>query len=172
MKINNIEIDFLLKIGTLEFSYFNNLHYFNHMISVKQSALYQQVLKEFNYDYANVFVFDGFVISEISHGVTFTWDHHAKQIVEDVTSFLETDGNDVIYISHRIHSYAVKPNDWLKFFKHSYGLKGYGVVGYTQGSMLNTVIENLFLTKKIKRFSSIEAAVQWATDKVLSEVIQ
>ncbi|MCD2259842.1 hypothetical protein [Psychroserpens luteolus] len=140
------------------------------MISVKDSALYDNVLKEFNYDYGNVFVFDGYVISEIKQGITFTWDHHAKQIVEDVTSFLDTDGNDIVYISHRIYSYAVKPNDWLNFFKHSYSLKGYGVVGYTQGSVLNTVIENLFFHKKIKRFNSLEAAVQWATDKALAEV--
>ncbi|WP_298894517.1 hypothetical protein [uncultured Psychroserpens sp.] len=140
------------------------------MTSIKDSTLYNNILKEFNYDYGNVFVFDGYVISEIKQGITFTWDYHAKQIVEDVTSFLDTDGNDVVYISHRIYSYAVKPNDWLKFFKHSYGLKGYGVVGYTQGSVLNTVIENLFFHKKIKRFNSLEAAIQWATDRALAEV--
>lgn len=140
------------------------------MISVKHTDLYNDVLKEFNYDYGKVFVFDGFVISEINQGITFTWEHHAKQIVEDVTSFLETNGNDIIYISHRINSYAVKPNDWLKFFTHSYSLKGYGVVGYTQGSLLNTMIENLFFSKKIKRFSSLDTAVQWATDKVLAEM--
>ncbi|WP_299334652.1 hypothetical protein [uncultured Psychroserpens sp.] len=140
------------------------------MISVKHSALFDDVLKEFNYDYGSVFVFDGYVISEINQGITFTWEHHAKQIVEDVTSFLETDGNDIIYISHRINSYAVKPNDWLKFFTHSYSLKGYGVVGYTQGSLLNTMIENLFFSKKIKRFNSLDAAVQWATNKVLADM--
>ena len=140
------------------------------MISIKHSALYDNILNEFNYDFGNVFVFDGFIISEINQGITFTWDYHAKQIAEDVSSFFNTDGNDIIYISHRINSYAVKPNDWLSFFKHSYSLKGYGVVGYTQGSILNTVIENLFFNKKIKRFHSIDAAVQWATDKVLAEV--
>lgn len=140
------------------------------MVSVRHSALYNNILEEFSYDFGTVFVFDGFVISEINQSITFSWEHHAKQIVEDVTAFFETDGTDIIYISHRINSYAVKPNDWLSFFKHSYSLKGYGVVVYTQGSVLNTVIENLFFIKKIKRFNSLDAAVQWATDKVLVEI--
>ena len=140
------------------------------MISVKHSAMYNDVIKEFNYSFCNVFLFDGFFISEINEGITFSWEDHAKLIAEDLSAFTGSNGDDLIYISHRIHSYAVKPNDWLKFFSHNYGLKGYGVIAYTQGSVLNTVIENLFLSKKIKRFSSLDAAVQWATDKVLAEV--
>jgi hypothetical protein len=140
------------------------------MGSIKGSELCKNILNEFNYDFGNVFVFDGFVISEINQGITFSWELHAKKIVEDVSSFFDTDGNDIIYISHRINSYAVKPVDWLNFFKHSYSLKGYGVVGYTQGSFMNSIVESVFFNKKIKRFSSIDAAVQWATDKVLAEV--
>jgi len=140
------------------------------MNSIKSTHLYNNVLKELTYSFGNVFIFKGYVISEINEGIIFTWEHHAKQIVDDVSTFLSTDGNDVVYISHRINSYTVKPNDWLKFFTHSYGLKGYGVVGYTQGSVLNTVIENLFFNKKIKRFNSIDAAIQWATDIILAEV--
>lgn len=140
------------------------------MISVKHSALYNNILKEFKYDFGTVFVFDGFLISEVNEGITFTWEDHAKIITDDVSKFTNSNGEDIIYISHRIHSYSVKPNDWIKFFKHSYSLKGYGVVGYTQGSLLNTVIENLFFNKKIKRFNDLDTAVQWATHKVLTEI--
>jgi len=140
------------------------------MISVKDTPLYNDVIKEFNYDFCDVFLFNGFFISEISDGITFTWDDHARIIAEDLSSYTGSKGEDLIYISHRIHSYAVKPNDWLKFFKHSYSLKGYGVVAYTQGSMLNVVIENLFLNKKIKRFNTLDTAVQWASDKIFDQI--
>lgn len=42
------------------------------MISVKDSIFYKYVLKEFTYDFATVFVFDGIVISEINSGVSFS----------------------------------------------------------------------------------------------------
>ncbi|MFD1064171.1 hypothetical protein ACFQ1Q_13010 [Winogradskyella litorisediminis] len=140
------------------------------MLSLKESFFLNDVLKELNYSFGNVFIFDGFVISEINSGITFTWENHAKVIVDDVTSFLDTDGRDLVYISNRINSYAVKPNDWLKFFTNSYSLKGYGVVAQTKGSIMNTVIENLFFNKKIQRFQSLEAAIQWAKTKVLVEM--
>ncbi|MCD2259841.1 hypothetical protein [Psychroserpens luteolus] len=139
------------------------------MISVKETPFYDKVLKEFNYDFGDIFVFDGFILSEMKEGLTIGWEEHMIRMSEDIAQFTGNDGSDFIYISHRIHSYSIMPSDWLKFFKHSYTLKGYGIVGYTQGSILNAVIENLFFHKKIKRFSNLETAIQWATDKVLAE---
>ncbi|MGS2726902.1 hypothetical protein ACU8DI_09865 [Psychroserpens sp. BH13MA-6] len=140
------------------------------MLRLRDTIYYENILKEFEYSFGHVYVFKRFVVSEINDGITFTWEDHAKQIVNDVTTYLNTDGSDLVYISHRIHSYSVKPNDWLNFFKNSYELKAYGVVGYTQSSILNVVIENLFFHKKIKRFNNLETAIQWATDKVLAEI--
>jgi len=36
-------------------------------------------------------------------------------------------------------------------------------------SLVNIVVENLFFKKRIRRFSSIEAAVQWAKNYELVE---
>nr|WP_321223042.1 hypothetical protein [uncultured Psychroserpens sp.] len=140
------------------------------MVSIRQTPYYVDVLKEFNYDFGSFFVFDGFVVSEINEGVTVTWEDHMKVMTIDVCDFLDTNGEHLIYISHRINSYAGKPTDWLQFFKYSYNLKGYGVVGYSQVSTLNTAIENLFFNKKIIRFNSLDTAIQWANDKVLSQL--
>lgn len=140
------------------------------MISVRDSVFYSQVLKEINYKDGDVFIFDGFVVAEMNYGIIYTWEDHAKPIVEDVSSFLKTNGNNIIYISNRINSYSVNPSDWLKFFTNNYSLKGYGVVSQSRGSLLNTVIENLFFNKKIKRFSDLNAALQWAQNKVLVDI--
>ncbi|WP_299110558.1 hypothetical protein [uncultured Winogradskyella sp.] len=132
------------------------------MTSIKHTDFYNDVLKVLDYKFGIVFIFDGFVVSEIKEGVSFSWESHAQQIVKDVTDFTICDGSNLVYISHRIYSYSLVPTDWLKFFTNSFELKGYGVVGYHKISFINTVIENLFFKKKIRRFISLESAIQWA----------
>jgi hypothetical protein len=130
--------------------------------SVKQTDLYQEVLKEFNYSFGTVYIFNGFVVSEINQGVNFSWNNHAKPIIEDVACYLGTDGRDIVYISNRINSYAVVALDWLKFFKNNYYLRGYYVVSSNNIGYLNLLIEELFFKNKIKNFDSIYAAVNTA----------
>lgn len=131
------------------------------MKSIKEIDLHNTVLKELNYSFGTVFIFDGFVVSEINRGVNFNWNQHAQLIVEDIACYLGTDGSDLIYISNRIHSYSVVASDWLKFFKNSYNLKGYFIISDSNVGILNSMIENLFFNNKIKRFNSIETALNW-----------
>jgi hypothetical protein len=132
------------------------------MLPLTHTPLFEDVLKGFYYKFADVYVFDGFVVSEIKEGVTFSYDKHAKRIIEDVTKYTNSDGSDLIYISHRINSYSVKPMDWLKFFNNQFNLRGYGVVGYSDQSFVNTVMESLFFNKRIKRFKNLDTAIKWA----------
>ncbi len=137
------------------------------MISVKDSPFYNDVIKELNYPFANVFLFDGFIVSEIKRGVVFSWDDHAELIVQDIASYYGTYGDDLVYISNRINSYSVLAADWIKFFKHNYNLKGYAVVGNSKGSILNTMVENLFFNKKIQKFTDLFTAINWAKNSDL-----
>jgi len=132
------------------------------MISVKTSQLQKQVLKELRYSFGTVYIFDGFLISEINEGVHFSWEYHGKQMVEDISCFLGTDGRNIIYISNRIHSYSVVASDWLKFFKNYYFLKGYYVVEQDEQRKINAVIETMFFNGKIKRFHTLDCAVNFA----------
>lgn len=129
------------------------------MISVKETSLNSEVLKEFNYPFGNVFVFRDFVISEINRGVSLNWDDYAKLIVDDVSCFLGTNGVDLIYISHRINSYSVVPYDWMHYFNNSYQLKGFFIVSENKTRLLNSFIESLFFNNKIKRFKDLNTAV-------------
>lgn len=131
------------------------------MKSIKDLILYKEVIKELNYPFGNVYIFEKFVVSEIDEGISFNWENHGKLIVEDVTYYLGNNGDDIIYISNRIHSYSVVASDWLKFFKHSYSLKSYLIVSDDKVGLLNSMIENLFFSNKIKRFKTLEAAVNW-----------
>jgi hypothetical protein len=132
------------------------------MKSIKETSLYQEVLKELNYSYGDVFIFNGYVVSEINEGIVFTWDAHAKKITKDISCFLGTDGSDLIYISNRINPYSIQALDWLKYFKNSYSLEGYYVVGHEKSSVINTMFENLFFKSKIRRFTSLYEAIEVA----------
>lgn len=132
------------------------------MTSVKQTELYSEVLKELNYPFGDVFIFNGFVISEINQAVNVSWKNHAKHIVEDVSCYLGTDGRDLVYISNRVNSYAVMAVDWLKFFKNNYYLKAYYIVSDSPSGRINLMVENLFFKNKIKSFNSLFEAVNWA----------
>jgi len=83
-------------------------------------------------------------------------------MINDLQEFTKSNGSDLIYLSHRIHSYSVVPTDWLKFVKSDFSLKGYGIISYSETGLVNTLIENLFFKKTIRRFTSIQTAVNWA----------
>lgn len=140
------------------------------MLSLKETKFYKDVLKEINYPFADIYIFENFIISEIKEGVVFSWEDHAKCIIADVLEYTKNNGAEIVYLSHRVNSYSLKPLDWLHFFNDNLSLKGYGVIGYNSFSFLNTVIENLFFRKKIRRFSDLETAVQWARSRVLLDV--
>lgn len=140
------------------------------MQSIRFSSYFDKLIKEFNYEFADVFLFDGFIISEIKNGITFSWDDHAALIVKDITKYTNSDGHDLVYLSHRIHSYSVQPMDWLKFYRNEFNLKGYGVIGYKKQSFINTVIENLFFNKNIVKFTDLDSAIQWAKSDELVKI--
>jgi len=136
------------------------------MNSIRHTNLYSEVIKELNYPFGDIFIFEGYVVSEIKEDIVFSWEEHALPMVEDVSCYLGSYGDELIYISHRIHSYSVKAIDWLKFFRNSYSLKGYSIVEYKK-RQLKFNFENLFFNSKIKRFTSIESAVEWAKESKL-----
>lgn len=128
------------------------------MKSVRNSQYFNEVIKTFTYPYGELFVFNGFVVSEISEGITFDWKC-ASIMLNDVVNLLNTSGEDLIYISNRINSYSVKPSDWLKFFNHNYTLKSYFVISGNKIGTLNSTIEKLFFKNKIHHFQSLEQAI-------------
>lgn len=132
------------------------------MESVKNSPFYKDAIQEINYPFGNFYLFENFVIGEVNKDVVFTWKHQAKKLVEDLTELYDHNGKNIVYITNRINAYSVVPSDWIKFYKCKYLLKGYGIVSYNEKGMLNTILEKLFMRNKIKSFSNLADAVNWA----------
>ena len=128
---------------------------------VKDSIFYKEAIHILNYPFGNFYLFEKFVIGEFKEDVVVTWDDHAKILVEDLTSLYDHNGENIVYITNRVHSYAVKPSDWLKFYKSDYRIKGYAIVSYTPRGVLNSLIEKLFIKSKFRSFESLQDAIDW-----------
>lgn len=133
------------------------------MKSFKDSPFFTDVIKELTYDFGTIYICKSYVVSEINEGVHLTWSHFGKTITDDISCFLGTHGDNVIYISNRINSYSLEASDWRKFYKH-YTVKKYCVVKNKNQSMLNSFIEDLFFTGKINRFTNLEKAILFAKE--------
>ncbi len=129
---------------------------------IKDSSFYKDAIHELNYPCGNFYLFDSFVVGEINEGIIYSWDDHAKPIVEEIAHLYDHNSKDIMYISNRVNSYSVKPLDWIKFFKNNYKLKGHTIVSYTSQGMLNCLIEKLFTHDNFQTFDNLEDAIAWA----------
>lgn len=130
------------------------------MKSIKESLFYDEVLKELHYSFGSFYLFNGFIVSEINEGIDFSWKH-GEIFIKDALSFYNSDGKDIVYISHRVNKYNVKPVDWLKFTSYALKLKGYAIVTDSASESRNAYFESLFVRSKFKVFSSCLEAIQW-----------
>lgn len=127
---------------------------------VSESNIPYELENLFVLDVGNFFFFKGFIISEIKEGILFNWDS-AQEIIKLAYEHYGEKPN-ITYVSNRIHSYSVVPQDWLKFFAARHILKGMAVVTYSKASTSNVIFEKIFFSSKIKKFTDLIEAVDWA----------
>ncbi|SHI58713.1 hypothetical protein SAMN05216261_1186 [Algibacter luteus] len=156
-----VSLTFLITIWSNIINLVSHSVYFYGMISIVNTELYKDCLKEINYSFGNVFIFKEFVISQFCRGEVISWENQIKLMVEDIGAFYNSDGSDVVYISNRINSYSLVAADWLKFYKSNYKVKAYCVVSQNKAGYLNSMIEKLFFKKEIRHFSNLYEAVNY-----------
>ena len=61
------------------------------------------------------YFFKDFFISEFNDGVIVDWE--SIQEILEIAENHYGDNARIAYISNRVHSYSMVPQDWLKFFK-------------------------------------------------------
>jgi hypothetical protein len=103
-----------------------------------------------------------YVISEINEGVNFDWDF-AQEVIELVYSHYGTDV-EISYISNRVNSYSLVPQDWLKFFNARHSMRCFAVVTYSQAGLMNVMMEKLFFKSKMKKFETLYKATDWVKE--------
>ncbi len=134
------------------------------MRPLRETDYYKEAFQELNYPFGTFYLFESFVVAEIKKDVVFSWKAHAKPLVEELTNLYEQKGHDIVYISNRINPYSVVPSDWIHFFRHSYGLKGYAVVDSKPVGKRNSILEKIFMRSHMKTFTNLENAILWAKE--------
>lgn len=69
----------------------------------------------------------------------------------------------VVYISNRVNSYSVDPNDY-KFLNMIPNLKGVAIVSYSEVNKQTADLEKSFIKKPCKTFDNLSEAKLWALE--------
>lgn len=109
--------------------------------------------------FGNFYFFEYFLISEVNEGVHFTWDQGMK--VFDLAKKHYGENGKVAYISNRIYSYSLHAQDWLKFFNKYNNIDALAIITYSKIGLMNIVLEKIFSKVPIKKFQSLEGAIDW-----------
>jgi len=126
---------------------------------VSDSNLISEVEDVYILDSGIFYFCTNYIISEIKEGITFDWQT-AVQVIDLAYAHYGQDAK-ISYISNRIHSYSLVPQDWLKFFSARHTLLSFAVVTYTKAGLMNVVLEKMFFKSKIKRFENLYEATEW-----------
>jgi len=130
-------------------------------VKVEESKYKDLYEKKVIFDFGTFYIFKEYVIGEISQGEHFTWDL-AEKVIQRVYKHFGTQDIQVSYISNRIHSYSVQPQDWVHFFKNRHKVNSVAVVAYNSSGMLSVVLEKLFSLSPMKKFKSLDDAIAWS----------
>ena len=114
------------------------------------------------YDFCTMHIYDTYMIVVIYEGVTVTPEHNNVLLNVADTYYRN---KSFVYITHRLHSYAVDPAVYRETSKIS-NLAGFCVVSSDYKAKRNAEIEKLFLNKPFEIFDSIEEATSWANQVI------
>ena len=103
---------------------------------------------------------DKFYVAEVHEGIHFEW-RMIKEIMDELVDFYEPNVK-LGYISNRIHSYSVNPQEaWGKVNNEYNMIVASAVVTYNDMAYMNATLEKKFYKKSLKRCMSLDEAVDW-----------
>lgn len=112
--------------------------------------------------FGNFFFCEKFIIAEINAGVHFDWPK-IEPVLKEAISFYSP-GVKLGYISNRINSYSVDPQDWAKVATISNMMAGSAIVYYNYMMYLNASLEKRFSKVDMHHCLSLEEAIEWITN--------
>lgn len=111
---------------------------------------------------AEIYFYERIVVVEAHEGATLSFQSGFSILLNglQITGF-----KPFVYISNRINSYSVDPNDYkyLNKIKH---LKGIALVCYSETAVQNAELEKKFCTKPLEIFRTLEAAHHWTQQQL------
>ena len=108
-------------------------------------------------DIVTVYYYDDIVIVEAQEGVTLSYQTAFSILVKGLKY---TCMNPFVYISNRINSYSLNPNDYI-YLEKIPTLKGIGIIAPTEIGRQNAEMELNFFNKPMEIFNSVSDAYHW-----------
>ena len=138
------------------------------MITLEAPKLSEELnlLEVLETELGDIYIYDSIILMEGKENVTISF-RTGIFILLKLISLVKT--RPVVYISHRINSYAVDPNDY-KYLEMIPNLKGIAIVSYSDFGDATAKLEKRFFNKPFKNFTSLSEAQGWAQD-VMNGVI-
>jgi len=119
-------------------------------------------IAEHNLDMGRFVFYPNFVVGEFNEGVYATFE----TAIVPIQLALEIYGNDkpVVYISHRLHSYAVDPVGYKEVYDLFPNFEGFAIVATNKRRRMLAHLERLFIKKPIRVFNNLDSAMLWAEE--------
>ncbi|WP_432410733.1 hypothetical protein [Rasiella sp. SM2506] len=117
----------------------------------------------YNLEYAEVFVFDEFLVNQIHQGVTVRTEHN-KMLREIVDKHFAN--KPLVYIGNRHFSYAVDPLTYIATSK-IHNLLAMAIVANNEISRKNALLEKYFYDKPFEVFPTLSEAISWVHHVIL-----
>ncbi|MEO6346829.1 MAG: hypothetical protein ABIO60_02875 [Aquaticitalea sp.] len=111
------------------------------------------------FDFCEMHIYDNYLVVVMNEGITVTPDQNQVLLNVSETYFKN---KNFVYITHRLHSYAVDPAIYFETAKIE-NLLGFAVVSKDFKAKSNAEVEKLFFKKPFEIFDTVKEAVAWAT---------
>ena len=123
------------------------------------------IIKYYNYEDFELFVFDEFIINQAKEGVILQPEH-----INIIDSLIKKHfrGQNMVYILNRVKSYSVNPLIYQETEKIP-NLIAIALVPKTKLMRRNAEYEREFFNKPYEIFNTISAAIEW-THILLSQI--
>ncbi len=110
----------------------------------------------------DLYFYPDLVIVEAKEGVTLSYKTAFSVLLKglQLTGF-----KPFVYISNRINSYAVDPNDY-KYLNKVSSLKAMAIVSKLESARQNAMLEKAFFKKDLEIFEDLNDAYDWAISKL------
>ncbi|MCW5520427.1 hypothetical protein J1N09_11285 [Aureitalea sp. L0-47] len=116
-------------------------------------------------DLITVYYYDNIVVAEAREGVTLSYKTGFSILVKGLRHI---NMKSFVYISNRINSYALNPNDYV-YLEKIPTLKGIGIVAPTEIGKNNAELELKFFNKPMEIFDSVPDAFHWGKEILHSQ---
>lgn len=116
------------------------------------------IIRYYDFDDGELFVFDEFIINQIKEGVVIQPYHN--DIINEVIQ-QHFSGKNMVYISNRVKSYSVNPLIYPETEKIP-NLIAIAIIPKTQLMRRNAEYESQFYDKPYEIFDNLSNAIKWA----------